>query len=264
MAAFSSLTPALTASAAAVYIVSTAAARRPGGQAYAKVAVIVAWLLHGAAIAAGLFAAVPHFGFAPALSVTLWLVIMVYLIERHFYPQLRSHWAVTLAGGASVILAAVFPGRPIPVTGSPLLPLHFASGVSAYGMFAAAVIHARMMRRAEERMRRGEVQGDLPVLTLERLMFRFVWAGFILLTCTVAAGALFGQSLYGDAYTHWRIDHKRVFTVMSWAVFAVLLIGRKRFGWRGRRAVWGVNAGALFLLLGYVGSRFVFEVLLKR
>ena len=61
-----------------------------------------------------------------------------------------------------------------------------------------------------------------------------------------------------------RWDHKRVFTVLSWAVFALLLIGRWRFGWRGRRAVRVLYAGTALLLLGYVGSRFVAEVLLER
>jgi ABC-type uncharacterized transport system permease subunit len=55
-----------------------------------------------------------------------------------------------------------------------------------------------------------------------------------------------------------------VFTVLSWIVFAALLVGHWRFGWRGRRAVRMLNTGAVLLLLGYVGSRFVMEVLLGR
>ena len=44
----------------------------------------------------------------------------------------------------------------------------------------------------------------------------------------------------------------------------VLLLGRSRFGWRGRKAVRVLYAGAGLLLLGYVGSRFVLEVVLGR
>ena len=47
-------------------------------------------------------------------------------------------------------------------------------------------------------------------------------------------------------------------------VFAVLLLGRLRFGLRGRRAVNVIYIGSLLLLLAYVGSRFVMEVVLRR
>ena len=67
--------------------------------------------------------------------------------------------------------------------------------------------------------------------------------------------------LYGKA---WVWNHKSVFSLLSWLTFAVLLIGRARFGWRGRSAVRMLYAGALLLLLAYAGSRFVMEVLLER
>ena len=55
-----------------------------------------------------------------------------------------------------------------------------------------------------------------------------------------------------------------MFSVLSWAAFALLLLGRARFGWRGRKAVRVIYAGSLLLLLAYVGSRFVLEVVLLR
>ena len=107
----------------------------------------------------------------------------------------------------------------------------------------------------------GDHDSGLPLLTLERLTFRFVSAGFAVLTATLAAGWLFGEQLYGKA---WVWNHKSVFSLLSWITFAVLLFGRKRFGWRGQSAVRVLYAGALLLLLAYVGSRFVIEVLLGR
>ena len=52
--------------------------------------------------------------------------------------------------------------------------------------------------------------------------------------------------------------------LVGWLVFAGLLAGRSAFGWRGPRATRGVYAGAALLLLAYVGSRFVLEVVLHR
>ena len=62
----------------------------------------------------------------------------------------------------------------------------------------------------------------------------------------------------------WRWDHKTVFSLLAWGVFAALLVGRRQRGWRGRRATRWLYAGAALLLLGYAGSRFVLEVLLGR
>ncbi len=101
----------------------------------------------------------------------------------------------------------------------------------------------------------------MPLLMLERLTFRFVTAGFVLLTATLLAGWLFGESLYGRAW-HW--DHKTVFSLLAWFAFAGLLIGRSRFGLRGRHAVHLIYAGAALLLLAYAGSRFVVEVVMLR
>ena len=163
-----------------------------------------------------------------------------------------------------VLLATAFPGTALHTQASPWLPLHLALGVASYGLFAAAVVHAWLMTRAEKNMRLGaDTHVGLPLLTLERLTFRFVTAGFALLTATLAAGWLFGDSLYG-AQAAWRWDHKTVFSLLSWVTFAVLLIGRSRFGWRGRKAVRVLYIGTGLLLLGYAGSRFVLEVVLGR
>jgi ABC-type uncharacterized transport system permease subunit len=64
--------------------------------------------------------------------------------------------------------------------------------------------------------------------------------------------------------SRWRLDHKLVLSIGSWALFAALLAGRHWQGWRGRRATRWLYAGALVLLLAYAGTRFVTEVLLGR
>ena len=158
-----------------------------------------------------------------------------------------------------------FPGASLHVAASPWLPLHWALGIASYGLFAAAVVHAWLMMRTEREIRLAAQPqaAGLPLLTLERLTFRFVQAGFVLLSGTLLAGLLFTEQLYG-AGKAWRWDHKTLFSVLSWLAFAVLLVGRARFGWRGRKAVRVLYVGSLLLLLAYVGSRFVLEVVLGR
>jgi len=258
----------LLAFAAVLAYAVPALAARAIGAITARRVLLLAWLLHGLLLGWNLLGAPqPRFGWAPALSITVWLVLTVYAIERQLYPRIRARWALAGLGALAVALALVFPGPPLEEVASPLLlPLHSALGIAAYVLFAVAVAHGWLMSRAESNMRKAAQAGEggVPLLTLERLMFRFVGAGFVLLTLTMLAGAFFGQHLYGSAYTGWRWDHKRVFTLLSWLTFAALLAGHRLLGWRGRRAVRVLYIGAALLLLGYVGSRFVLEVLLGR
>ncbi|WP_440109873.1 cytochrome C assembly family protein [Acidovorax sp. BL-A-41-H1] len=257
----SPITWLLALAAAVAYAVPALAAKRLG-QTAARNALLAAWVLHATVLVWGLWGEAPQFGFAPALSMTAWLVLTVYAVERQLFPQMRSRWMLASLGAAAVVLALLFPGQPLQVSASGWLPLHLALGIACYGLFAAAVVHAWLMTRAERHIRQAEdTHSGIPLLTLERLTFRFVTAGFVLLTATLVAGFVFGETLYGRA---WRWDHKAVFSLLSWLTFAALLAGRARFGWRGRSAVRVLYAGAALLMLAYVGSRFVLEVILGR
>jgi ABC-type uncharacterized transport system permease subunit len=205
-----------------------------------------------------------RWGFGPVLSMTVWLVIAVYAVESRLVPLPAVRQWLGAAGALAVLVAAAFPGEPRPIH-SAWAPLHFALGVGSYGLFGAAVLHAVMLDAAERRLRgaaggatRAPAAGQgLPLLQLERLTFRFVQAGFATLSVTLVLGvASAGQ---------WRwSDHKAVFSVLAWATFAALLLGRHWRGWRGRHATRWLYAGTTLLLLAYVGSRFVLEVLLGR
>ncbi len=225
---------------------------------------VLAWLIHAMAIAWALMASPPRFGFGPALSVTVWLVATVYAIEIIYYPQLQTQWTLSALGAVAVLLALVFPGGQLHASASLWLPLHWALGIASYGLFGVAVAHGWFMTRAEGRIRVADnPDSGLPLLTLERLTFRFVGAGFVLLSATLAVALLFGDQLYG-VRTGWKWDHKTVFSLLSWLTFAVLLLGRRLFGWRGQVAVRVLYIGAGLLLMAYVGSRFVLEVILRR
>ncbi|MEO8543532.1 MAG: cytochrome c biogenesis protein CcsA [Betaproteobacteria bacterium] len=232
---------------------------RPG-----RLVLLLGWLLHGLVLAIGLAGHAPHFGFAPALSATAWLVGAVYAIESRFYPELRLRRVLSALAAVAVLLPLLFPGAPLHPAASVWLPLHWALGIASYGLFGAAVVHAWMMGRAEDRIRQGaDPESGMPLMTLERLTFRFVFAGFVLLTATLLVALVYGEILYGPGVV-WRMTHKNVFSILSWLTFAALLLGRMRYGWRGRRAVRVLYAGAGLLFLAYVGSRFVMEVVLGR
>lgn len=264
LASATELTVLLSAVAALAYAVPAVAGNRLSPTA-AHLALIAAWLLHASVLAVGILGTPLRFGFAPALSITAWLVLTVYAVESQRFPHLRARWVLSGLGAAAVLLAMAFPGTPLHVSASPWLPLHWALGLASYGLFAAAVVHAWLMTRAEKQIRLAEdPNAGIPLLTLERLTFRFVLAGFVSLTATLAAGWFFGETLYAGLSTGWKWDHKTIFSLLAWLTFATLLVGRQRFGWRGRKAVRVLYTGAGLLLLAYAGSRFVLEVILGR
>lgn len=239
-------------------------------------ALVAGWLLHALLLALdiGGWGRAEHgvrLGFGPVLSLTVWLVLAVHTVESRFVPLPGVRRLLAIAGAAVVLLAWAFPGEVRPALNR-WAPLYWVLGVASYALFGAAVLHASMLDAAERRLRRpggattplpaatqdGPVPGTMgmPLLRLERLTFRFVEAGFAVLTLALLLGAVTAG--------HWRWDHKSVFSLLGWAVFAGLLAGRHWRGWRGVRATRWLYGGAVLLLLAYVGSRFVFEVLLAR
>jgi ABC-type uncharacterized transport system permease subunit len=100
-----------------------------------------------------------------------------------------------------------------------------------------------------------------PLLSLERLVFRLIGAAFAVLTVTFVVGIAYSESFLGRGM---RLDHKTLFVVLSWLVFALLLAGRWLYGWRGRTALRWTLTGFVMLMLAYPGSRFVLEVILHR
>jgi len=226
------------------------------------VALGVGWVAHGLALVVDIAGAGggARLGFAPVLSITVWLVLLVHAIESRMLPLPAVRRVLALAGCVAVVLAWIFPGEVRLASHSPWAPVHWVLGVVSYGLFGVAVLHAWMLDSAERRLRNraageGTVLG-LPLLRLERLTFGFVEAGFAVLTVALVLGGL--------TASRWRWDHKTVFSLLGWAVFAALLAGRALRGWRGRQATRWLYSGAALLLLAYVGSRFVLEVILGR
>lgn len=200
-------------------------------------------------------------GFGPVLSLTVCLMVAVHALESRLVPVPAVRRALAVAGAGAVALTMLFPGE-WRTLGSPWAPLHWLLGVAAYGLFAAAVLHALLLDESERRLRahRGAAlragSMGMPLLQLERLTFRFVQAGFVVLSLAIALGIVTAE--------RWRLDHKTVLSIVSWLLFAGLLAGRHWRGWRGRQATRWVYAGALVLLLAYAGTRFVNDVLLGR
>jgi ABC-type uncharacterized transport system permease subunit len=266
----------------------TSEPRSPGLARWERAAILVPLALHTWLLYDGLFAAPElRFGFGQALSVTLWLAVLIYWFEAAFVNLEGMQALVLPLAAVCVVLPALFPGLEAPPYAHSFgFRAHLTLAMLAYSLFTIGALHALLMALLEgtlhgDRVRvakreaaghaerhgsgAGLLAGPLsslpPLLTLERLLFRILALGFVLLTMTLATGALFSEEVFGKAF---RFNHKTLFAVISWVIFGLLLAGRWRYGWRGRKALRWTLAGFLALLLAYIGSRFVLEVVLSR
>jgi ABC-type uncharacterized transport system permease subunit len=259
-------------SAALLYIVCAClpAQRR----ALISAGIAIAWLMQGGALASDVL--VPgslRLGFSIMLSAAMWVSIAIYWVENRNFSLDGLRILILPSAAVAVILPLIFPGSVVSLEGkSTWFAWHIAIAMLAYSTLTIAAFHAVLMALQESQLhtRRTTSQGGwfsvalerLPaLLTMEKLLFRFIAIGFALLSLTVLSGVIFSEQLFGMAFK-W--DHKNLFTMLSWLLFGALLAGRYLRGWRGKTALSFTLSGFATLLLAYVGSRFVMEVVLHR
>ena len=232
-----------------------------------RTAFAIGLISHGATLAHALFGGEGlNIGFSHAISLIVWLVMGAYFLIGYDNQLLRlaALYLAPIAIGA-VLLPQVLPAQRVVHYADFAFKLHFVVAILAYALFTVATLHALLMLFLEKRLHAGtmpaELQGMPPLLRIERLLFQVLGVAFLLLTATLASGVLFSELLFGKAF---QLSYKTVFAVFSWLIFGGLLYGQWKFGWRGKLAVRWTLIGFGLLLLSYVGSKFVLEIILQR
>jgi ABC-type uncharacterized transport system permease subunit len=236
-------------------------------QPWERAAIFAALVVQGYGLYEGLFSAGGmRFSFSFALSLMLWLAVLIYWLES-FRSRMDGLQPMVLPLAAlSAAAPALFPQlRVVAHAGAWGFQLHFLTAMLAYSLFTLSALHAVFMGFAERKLHQRAITKSLtslpPILTMEALMFRMISVAFGLLTVALVSGVIFSEAIFGKAMV---LDHKTLFAFASWGIFAALLIGRQVYGWRGRVALRWTLTGFMVLLLAYIGSRFVAEVLLGR
>jgi ABC-type uncharacterized transport system permease subunit len=201
-----------------------------------------------------------------ALSVVAGLVAAIAWLSGlvRTLPEIGTV-VLPVAGIASLLPGLITHPHRVPYAGEPWAALHVAVALIGYALFIIAALQALVLMGLEKRLRHHlpdvRADGVPPLLTLERFLFRLVTVGFVLLTLTVISGIFFSEELFGKPFT---FTHKNVFAIISWFIFGGLLAGHYFRGWRGRTAVYWTLAGFTALMLAYIGSKAVLELILKR
>jgi len=234
---------------------------------YERLAVAAGLTLHGWLLAHSVFLSDGiNLGLVNALSAILWLTVLIYWLASLRY-NLHALQAFVLPPAALfVLLQKLVPeSHVLPYTGDALFGAHLVIALLAYSLFTFAALHAGLMAFAERSLHNKtpllRLPNFPPIMSMEQLLFQIISIGFVLLTLTVVSGIFFTEELFHQPL---QFNHKTVFSIAAWLIFGALLVGRRVKGWRGRIAVRWTLGGFVLLLLAYIGSKFVLEVILGR
>jgi ABC-type uncharacterized transport system permease subunit len=202
-------------------------------------------------------------GLLAAISLLAWtLAALACLISIE--KQNRALGSILLAC-AAIGAAVTDAGHSYAEAAAPgwELTAHILLSMAAAALLFAAAVTALLLVFLDRRLRNRRI-ADLPSVlppldALEKVMFRLIGAGFAFLTLSLFTGFVFVTNLFAQ-----HLIQKTGLSIIAWVLFGVLLIGRVRFGWRGRSAVRWTLSGFAVLALAYFGSKFVLENILGR
>ena len=202
--------------------------------------------------------------FFNALSLLAWVISLLLLASALGKPVENLGILLLPLTAAVVALAWRTPSADLlqPKAGL-ALGIHVLLSMLAYGVLTLASVQAVLLAIQDRHLRKhhpgGFVRALPPLQSMETLLFQLIALGFALLTLGLASGFFYLEDLFAQ-----HLVHKTVLSLIAWVVFAVLLWGRYRYGWRGRTALRWTLTGFIFLMLAYLGTKAVLELILQR
>ena len=205
-----------------------------------------------------------NLGMFNAFSLAAWFVLVLFLLSAIAKPVENLGIVLLPAAALAVLMQIAYPSMHfLPPTASWGLRLHVLLSFLAYSLLTLASVQAVLLAIQDHHLHNrhpgGFVRALPPLQTMEDVLFQLIGAGFVLLSLALLSGFLFLTDIFAQ-----HLVHKTVLSIAAWLVFATLLTGRIRAGWRGRKALIGTLIGFGVLMLAYFGSRFVLDILLQR
>ncbi len=222
-------------------------------------------LLHGITLLSAIFTPLGvNLQFVNVASMAGWLAALLLLLSALRSPVENLAIALLPLAALLLLLQLVMPTNPVLLSNaSSGLEAHILLSILAFSLLVIASLQAILLAIQDNHLRNrrpgGFIRALPPLETMERLLFQMIGLGFTFLSLALFNGILF----LDDIFTQ-HLVHKTVLSITAWLVFAILLWGRWRFGWRGRTAIHWTLIGLVILLVGYFGSRLILEFILER
>lgn len=144
----------------------------------------------------------------------------------------------------------------------PQIGTHIILSLLAYSVLTIASLLALQLAYLDYRLKHHKLSLTSikmpPIMTLEKSLFQFIFIGFILLSGTLLTGFIFLEDMFTQGKAH-----KSILSMIAWIIYAIILWGHYKRGWRGRLMVYITIISSSLLTLAYFGSRFVREVILN-
>jgi ABC-type uncharacterized transport system permease subunit len=199
-----------------------------------------------------------------AASLTAWPIAALALTLSWLRPRFAMIGAALVIIAGFVVVSTLRSEAGYPIEQHDWkIAAHIVLSILAYALLTIAVALAIALALLDRRLRVRKPLGWMKALpsmeALESGTFQALVAGFSILTLALFSGFIFVEDLFAQ-----HLIHKTVLSCLAWIVFAVLLFGRWRFGWRGRTAASWTLSGFALLALAYFGSKIVLESILGR
>lgn len=191
-----------------------------------------------------------------------WLIALLLLLASIRRPVENLGIALLPLAAITLLAALLIPSPDSLLTiNSWQMQLHVLISVLAYSLLTIAAVQALLLAVQDHHLRHrhpgGLIRSLPPLQTMEGLLFQMIGLGFTLLTLALLSGALFIEDMFAQ-----HLVHKTALSILAWIVFATLLWGRRKFGWRGRVAIRWTLTGFITLMLAYFGSKIVLELIM--
>lgn len=197
------------------------------------------------------------------LSFTCWLMMAFSLLFSTYRPVLALNLLAAPVACVGLLASTIWHAPIVTLNeGGFGLEAHIILSLAAYCMLFMASFQATLLwaqNRELKRLSSKRIWVALlpPLQTMEKLLFDMILLGFVLLTLALGLGFFMVDNFLGQ-----HLAHKTVFSLLSWLVFGALLWGHWKLGWRGQRAVSFTLGGFALLLIGFIGSKLVLELIL--
>jgi len=197
-------------------------------------------------------------------SLATWFIAVLLLLASFKKPIENLAILVLPLSAASLLVQVLLPTTHF-TTGANAhgLGVHILLSVLAYAMLGMAAVQALLLNYQERHLHSrhpgGIIRALPPLDTMETLLVQMITIGFALHTLSLASGFVYLENMFAQ-----HLAHKTILSIVAWTVFAILLFGRWRYGWRGRTATRWTLSGFVTLVIAYFGSKYVLEVILSR
>ena len=203
--------------------------------------------------------------FANSTLLLSWIIVLIYLLlnRKSKYQGLEIF---TLIPALVIVLVfpLIQPDHQSIQYYSLSASIHIVIAMLGYGLLAFGSIFSLFLLLFEkslhaETKNSSIISSSEPLLNVERKLFQIYWVGFIFLTFTLFSSLFFSNYIFGQSLD-W--NHKTIFTILAWLSYALVLFGRFQFGWRGKKSIMISLLAFAFLILAYLGTKFVVEIVL--